>query len=171
MSNIPAASLKAIRERSQDKCERCGTAVVGDVNRSTHHRRHLGMGGSKRASSATPCNLIRLCGDGTTGCHGWIEHHDKLARQQGLVVGQNDNPAFVPVKLMDPVSLQLHWVLLLAVGGVQVVASHEVIEAARKTLLEGHHGHQPDECACVLQVAAQVDSLAMQRLLAQELAA
>lgn len=33
------------------------------------------MGGSRNPLRSTPANGVPLCGSGTTGCHGWTEHH------------------------------------------------------------------------------------------------
>lgn len=59
-----------VRERSGGRCEgcRCCTAT------SWQHRVKRGQGGSW-----SPSNGIDLCGSGTTGCHGDIEHNPDWA--------------------------------------------------------------------------------------------
>lgn len=34
----------------------------------------------------TPANCLLVCGSGTTGCHGWITEHKRLAMAYGWVV-------------------------------------------------------------------------------------
>jgi hypothetical protein len=56
------------------------------------------MGGTRAAWINQPANLITLCGSGTTGCHGWVEHHPREARELGLSVSRNGlRPDCVPV--------------------------------------------------------------------------
>jgi hypothetical protein len=56
------------------------------------------MGGSRRADTNSPANLLMLCGSGTTGCHGWVEGHRAEARTAGLIVSQWDDPEAVPYR-------------------------------------------------------------------------
>lgn len=45
-------------------------------------------------------NLLRLCGSGTTGCHGLIEANRELSRDLGLLVRRTvSDIAAVPVTL------------------------------------------------------------------------
>jgi hypothetical protein len=64
------------------------------------------MGGTRRKDAGAPSNLLRLCGSGTTGDHGWIERHRAEAYERGLLVRQHETPAAVPVLL------RVGWVLL-----------------------------------------------------------
>ncbi len=100
-----------LRERSVGRCEMCGGPAT-----NTHHRRPRGMGGSKDPATNTPANLVRVCGSGSTGCHGWIESNREAARDCGYLVGQGHDPATVPVLLMTSGGL-FEWVLLDADGG------------------------------------------------------
>lgn len=44
------------------------------------------MGGTSDVRINDPRNLIRLCGTGTTGCHGWVESHRTEALRTGWLV-------------------------------------------------------------------------------------
>lgn len=55
------------------------------------------MGGSHDESLNRPSNLMALCGSGTTGCHGWIEHNREEARENGWLVSRSFNPADIQV--------------------------------------------------------------------------
>lgn len=76
-------------------CARCGQA--GTLN--LHHRTPRGMGGSRDPLSASPANLVTLCGSGTTGCHGWVESHRDQAVTEGWIVLRGTDPATVPVRI------------------------------------------------------------------------
>lgn len=81
--------------RDQWWCVRCGT---GDVALNLHHRTARGMGGTRDPLSASPANLITLCGSGTTGCHGWVESHREVSFKEGWLVPRGIDPATVPVR-------------------------------------------------------------------------
>lgn len=72
------------------------------------------MGGSKDPVTNSAANLLRLCGSGTTGCHGYIEANRSEALRLGHLVRQGQNPADVPVLL-----LQHGWCLLDNAGAVK----------------------------------------------------
>lgn len=57
------------------------------------------MGGSRKADTNMPANLILLCGSGTQGCHGWVESNRETARSLGLILHQGSVPDAVPVTL------------------------------------------------------------------------
>jgi hypothetical protein len=57
-------------------CVRCGRRAA-----SWHHRLARGRGGPDDAY-----NCIPLCGSGTTGCHGWVEHNRAAAREAFLLI-------------------------------------------------------------------------------------
>ena len=105
MSRIPPPVLALIRARSDDLCEVCGRRAE-----STHHRKRGGMGGSKDPAAHSPANLLRVCGDGTRGCHGMIESNRTVSYVNGRLVRQRDSPADVPV------GLRHGWVLLTEDG-------------------------------------------------------
>jgi hypothetical protein len=54
------------------------------------------MGGSSRPEINDVVNLALLCGTGTTGCHGYVESHRKIAYQMGWLVYSWDDPRTVP---------------------------------------------------------------------------
>lgn len=100
-----AAQRRAVAARSGWRCELCGT-VLGwsDDDGSTtwcaphslHHRRPRGMGGTRRADTNSPANLLLLCGTGTTGCHSRVEASRAAAHQLGWLLHQTEDPAQVP---------------------------------------------------------------------------
>lgn len=63
-----------VMERSQGRCELCGRQGDG-----VHHRLKRSAGGTW-----SPANLLRLCGSGTTRCHGHIEAEPVLSQELGL---------------------------------------------------------------------------------------
>lgn len=68
---------------------------------SIHHRRARGMGGTRREDTHDPANLMLLCGDGVSGCHGWATVGNVVeATRRGIVVPLSClDPAGVPVEL------------------------------------------------------------------------
>lgn len=108
---MPQATIRSVTDRSQNRCERCGTQ--DSLRWSFHHRKPRGMGGSKDPAINSPANILLLCGSGTTGCHGWVESHREQAYEEGLLVHRNDDPDEIPV------TLRYGTVWLDAVGGVQ----------------------------------------------------
>lgn len=68
---------------------------------SRHHRQPRGMGGSSLDGQHGLDVLLLVCGDGTTGCHGFIEGNRELAERWGLLVPHGDgmDPAAIPVTL------------------------------------------------------------------------
>lgn len=117
--SIPEKSRNAVMVRSNEGlCEVCGAQGT-----NTHHRRPRGLGGSKDPATNLPSNLVRLCGSGITGCHGWIESNRAHAYHLGLLVHLGHDPAAVPVML------RAHgWVLLNNDGSVTPVNNpHEEV--------------------------------------------
>lgn len=51
-----------------------------------------------------------LCGHGTAGCHGWVEHNPNAAEAVGFHVRPWQNPADIPLKIHG------EWYLLLPNG-------------------------------------------------------
>jgi hypothetical protein len=90
---IPRSVRDIVLERDQRRCVRCGLHLEGQ-RYSLHHRKPRGQGGPD-----TPANLISLCGTGTTGCHGWVEHNRELARgpELGYLLRRSAAPDLVPV--------------------------------------------------------------------------
>jgi len=85
------------------RCEKCGAA-------SPLSRQHLVK--RSHGGSWDPRNIVILCGDGTTGCHGWAEHHPTEAEAAGWAYkpGQALGVRPIPHHFLGPV-----W--LLADGG------------------------------------------------------
>lgn len=57
-------------------CVRCGTRAT-----NWHERLPRSRGGPRDAF-----NAVRLCGSGTTGCHGWVTANPDAAEREGLYV-------------------------------------------------------------------------------------
>lgn len=74
-------------------CERCG--VAGDC--SLHHRRKRSQLPKHRLWE--PSNCVMLCGDGTSGCHGWVEANPQAAHVEGYHAFSWEEPSVVPVVL------------------------------------------------------------------------
>ncbi|ASR87451.1 HNH endonuclease [Mycobacterium phage Lewan] len=96
-----------LKVRSEGFCERC----TRWGNLTLHHRQKRSQGGLWTAE-----NCVLVCGHGTTGCHGWIEHHPAQAETQGWHVRPWQNPADIPLLWRGST-----WVLLTNDGGIQHV--------------------------------------------------
>ena len=57
-----------------------------------HHRKKRSQGGDW-----SPENIVAVCGHGTTGCHGWIEHNPEAAAHEGFHVRPWEDPAEVKI--------------------------------------------------------------------------
>lgn len=88
-------------------CHSCG-----GVGGNQHHRKRRSQGGADEAP-----NILRLCGSGTTGCHGHWHHHIETALQLGYLVSRDDDPARRPLFSLVWGS----WVLPLADGNVKLI--------------------------------------------------
>jgi len=108
---VQDAARKLVRVRDGHQCQMCGRSIV-DYPSSIHHRINRGSGGS--AKLERPSLLIRLCGTGTTQCHGWIGAHPKLAAETGWLLPKN-NPDIDP--LTEPILTFHGWELLDDEGG------------------------------------------------------
>ncbi len=104
--------LQMLLARSFGYCEarspRCfapaGLLLGMDRSRmSIQHRRARGMGGTNDPAAHRMDNLLIVCGDGVTGCHGWIEVDDRAeAERRGLWLRHGVlDPSEVPVILPD----------------------------------------------------------------------
>jgi hypothetical protein len=98
MSGPTTRVRQIVLDRDEFMCVRCGTYVGPFGDYSIHHRRPRGMGGTKRADTNLPANLITLCGTGTTGCHGKVESDRLRATADGFLVSQHGDPEVIPVK-------------------------------------------------------------------------
>jgi hypothetical protein len=77
--------------RDGGRCVRCARGVIVSP-RSCHHRQLKSQGGPDG-----PANRATTCGSGTTGCHGWIHSHPRLARLAGWMVSAHSDPAKIPI--------------------------------------------------------------------------
>lgn len=64
-----------------------------------------------------PSNILDVCGDGTRGCHGWIEANPERAQERGLWLVGAESPQFTPLiiswrGIMD-------WYYLTDTGGLK----------------------------------------------------
>lgn len=98
MTRIPGKIRRLVDERDFNRCVVCGEWTQGRTY-SLHHRRPRGMGGTRKPD--TPANLITVCGDGTVGCHEWIETNRSEASENGWLVSAYRDPADIPVIYPD----------------------------------------------------------------------
>ncbi|QSM04673.1 hypothetical protein PROPHIGD54-2_73 [Mycobacterium phage prophiGD54-2] len=77
-----------VLRRSGGLCERCG--IGGGL--SMHHRKKRSQGGPWSLD-----NIVHVCGHGTVGCHGWIEHNPNAAHSEGYHVRPWEEPASIPI--------------------------------------------------------------------------
>lgn len=98
---LTADLAREIAKRDLWSCVCCGVGVQGDrgVSWSIHHRIPRGMGGTTDPRLNSPANLVLLCGSGTTGCHGSVEHYRDKARERGLLLWRSQDPETVPVEV------------------------------------------------------------------------
>jgi hypothetical protein len=91
-----SAGRMVVYERSGGFCEvRIEKAgVCRGMGESVHHRRKRSHGGSW-----SPSNLVHACGDGTTGCHGYLEANPATARRYGLWLYSGQDALTTPVQL------------------------------------------------------------------------
>ncbi|OYN81719.1 HNH endonuclease [Mycolicibacterium sphagni] len=93
---------RVTKERCEGFCERCcygGTLTL-------HHRKKRSQGGLWTAE-----NCVQLCGHGTAGCHGWVEHNPNAAAAEGWHVRPWEDPAAIPLLWRGST-----WVLLTPEG-------------------------------------------------------
>lgn len=95
---IPKPVKKAVDQRDEGCCQRCGR-VIGSGEFSRHHRNPRGMGGSKADPHAL-VNLVLLCGSANSrgGCHYEVESRRERARIDGWLVPDGIDPAEWPVR-------------------------------------------------------------------------
>lgn len=91
-----ASQRAACFERAGGACEVCGYRLREGWN--LHHRKALGMGGTKRA--VTCADGLAVCGLGnTSGCHQAMDTEREWALGRGYVILRNSplDPLDVPV--------------------------------------------------------------------------
>lgn len=99
----------AIYQRAAGRCEVGVTEACrarggwfdGQAGRTVHHRRPRRMGGTTAVDIHDPANLLAVCGDGTRGCHGWIESNRLAAKQAGWLLGAGADPVSRACLLRD----------------------------------------------------------------------
>lgn len=86
-----------VRERSGGMCEVRVTApgVCRGQGESMHHRRKVSQGGKW-----VPANIVHACGDGTVGCHGFLEANPAAARRRGLWLFAGQTPVSTPAQIV-----------------------------------------------------------------------
>lgn len=91
-----------VNQRDGGRCQMCAQLVdTLPYGGSHHHRKARGMGWPKRNTSLdTLSNVITLCGHGTAGCHGHVEHHRQWAIEHGWLISKmsREDPSQIPVK-------------------------------------------------------------------------
>lgn len=70
---------RIVTERAMGICELAIDHVCLGRMASVHHRVKRGQGGKW-----CPSNLLAACGDGTRGCHGYVEAHPDWAKTKGF---------------------------------------------------------------------------------------
>lgn len=80
----------AVIERSGNRCEICG-----GPGHSFGHRMRRSQGGLWE-----PVNALRLCGDGTSGCHGLLGSYGEYAKAGGWEVSGYGVPDTTPVYMI-----------------------------------------------------------------------
>lgn len=88
-SGIPAKVRDLVRTRDGHDCARCSRSILNYPS-SIHHRLPRRMGGTRDPRINDPRNLIRICGTGTTGCHGEVESHRTKALDEGWLLPSLD---------------------------------------------------------------------------------
>lgn len=111
MTEISAEVRALCLERAGHRCEYCYCSVHGSLGYSAQHRAARRMGGSRLQWLGGPSNVLILCGSGTTGCHGWIEHHPADAYALGLALRTGWDPEQTPFR-----DIHDAWRLLLPDG-------------------------------------------------------
>jgi len=115
MSRVTEKTRRLVLERAGNACEirvtdECRAAagtLLGPSGYSIHHRRPRGMGGTNLGWINDPHNLLALCGDGTQGCHGWIESHRRMAYTNGWLLPSFAHPEAYALLLHDGRTVRL----------------------------------------------------------------
>lgn len=119
---------KAVLTRSENWCEvrRPGVCISG-WGHSTHHRLDLSL----ENRGWPPSRLLRTCGDGSRGCHGWITENPKQAHDEGRwALESHEKPEKTPVLIASPLwPGERRWVLLDDEGGVTPTTAPEEVAA------------------------------------------
>lgn len=89
-SGIPTKTRELVRVRDGHNCARCCRSILNYPS-SIHHRHPRRMGGSRDPRINDPRNLVRICGTGTTGCHGEVESYRSAAMEAGWLLRSLDD--------------------------------------------------------------------------------
>lgn len=115
--SVSVHTRRIVLERDQWSCVSCGR-YLNLYDYSLHHRIPRGMGGTKAAWIDQPANLISLCGSGTTGCHGWVEHGDRgQAVEWGYIIRRGVAAQALP-EAVKVLTYPRGWLLYDNAGGV-----------------------------------------------------
>lgn len=87
---IPQRVRELVYTRDGHDCARCARSIVNYPS-SIHHRFPRRMGGTTDLRINDPRNLVRICGSGVSGCHGWVESHRAQARDEGWLLPSLDD--------------------------------------------------------------------------------
>jgi hypothetical protein len=86
-----------VRDRFEGRCARCG-----QQGHTKQHRIPRQSGGSRNDPRINKMsNLVWLCGDGTTLCHGEVESNRIQGRKDGYLVRRREDPNLAPMRLWD----------------------------------------------------------------------
>lgn len=117
-------SKRVALQRQGWHCMRCGRNLHDPTvwpGRSGHHRQ------LRRRADPTmrdlPCNIVELCGSGTTGCHGWTHAHPAEAERVGYIIPSWRDPLNAPIRDWNG-----DWWWLLDDGTAQRLTQIEIIE-------------------------------------------
>ena len=77
------------------------TCVVCGAPATNVHHRLLRSRAPKDPLLHNPCNLISVCGSGTTGCHGRIHANPQWAHKHGYMVHSWDEPERVKCEILE----------------------------------------------------------------------
>lgn len=117
-------TVQNVLARDHHSCRTCAMGIYGDrgINWVLHHRRPRGSGGSRRADTNSPSNLVVLCAH----CHAAVEGNRTDALAAGWLVSQWDDPARVPVRAAGLTTdfLDAQWIYLLPGGTESTTEPH-----------------------------------------------
>lgn len=99
-----------MNRRSGGFCEARIPHVCLNQATSAHHR-------FKDGREWHPANMLDTCGDGTTGCHGWIEANPNEANARGLWLYAGEHYLVTPL-IMNWRGI-IDWYYLTNDGGIR----------------------------------------------------
>lgn len=98
-----------VNQRSLGLCEVRIPRICTALGESDHHR-------FKPGRVWLPSNVVKTCGDGTRGCHGWIEANPTDAHLRGLWLFAGEKPPATP--LIMAWRGVMDWYYLTDAGGI-----------------------------------------------------